>query len=84
VEKAFERRLEMMCKGYVYESAYEFFIDVYVELFTVVGRAVAPFGVSMATASCVTLEHTLLDWMLRCQLPNIGVGAWDKALAVRD
>ena len=28
-----------------------------------VGRAVAPFGVSMATASCVTLEHiaTRLD-----------------------
>jgi hypothetical protein len=34
-----------------------------VELFGVVGRAVAQFGVTMATASCVTLEHigTRLD-----------------------
>ena len=63
MKKAFGRRLEMMCKGYIYKFAYEFFIDVYVELFAVVGRAVAPFGVSMATASCVTLEHiaTRLD-----------------------
>jgi hypothetical protein len=44
-------------QGYTYKFAYEFFIDVYVELLVVVGRAVAPFGVSMATASCVTLEH---------------------------
>jgi len=52
VEKAFGRRWANV----IYKFAYEFFIDVYVELFAVVGRAVAPFGVSMATASCVTLE----------------------------
>jgi hypothetical protein len=35
----------------------------YVKLFVVVWRTVAPFGVAMATASCVTLEHnpTRLD-----------------------
>jgi len=52
VEKAFGRRWANV----IYKFAYEFFIDVYMELFAVVGRAVAPFGVSMATASCVTLE----------------------------
>lgn len=37
--------------------AYEFVVDVWVELSAVVWVVVAPFAVAMATASCVTLEH---------------------------
>jgi len=53
-------------------------------MFAVAGRAVASFGVSMATASCVTLEHIATRLDVAMSAPNVGVGAWDQALAVRE
>jgi len=84
VKRGFERRLEMMCKGHIYKFAYEFFIDVCVGLFAVVGELLPRLVFPWRRPAVWPWNTSLLDWMLRCQHPNIGVGAWDMALAVQD